>query len=163
MTPLELVSVIVSSAGGIAAIGTGLVAWLGKVWSDRITAAQKQLADVDVDLRQHRLKVYPELWQLTAVLPKWPRDPSVTYECARKISEDLRSWYFERGGMFLSRTTHTKGYGPLQDKLKDVLGAGKTGPLSDSDYDSVQERCSILRTCLAGDIESRREGIDPKS
>jgi hypothetical protein len=163
MTPLEVVAAVISAAGGSAVIVAGLAAWLGKLWLDRITNLNKLLGDIDVDLRKRRVEVYADLWKLTSVLPKWPKDRNVTYEQLLTFSQALRSWYFERGGMYLSRTTHSKGYGPLQDALQSVLSPGKSGKLSESDYDTVRDRCSFLRTCLASDIESRREGLDPKS
>lgn len=163
MTPLEVVAAVISAAGGSAVIVAGLAAWLGKLWLDRITNLHKLLGEIDVDLRKRRIEVYSDLWKLTSVLPKWPKDQNVTYEQLLTFSQALRSWYFERGGMYLSRTTHSKGYSPLQDALQSVLSPEKSGKLSESDYDTVRDRCSFLRTCLASDIESRRKGLDSKS
>ncbi len=162
MSPLELVGTIISAAGGSAVIVAGLAAWLGKVWAERISEAQRRLGEVDLDLRKRRIPLYAEVWKLTSVLPKWPRDPNVTYENLLTFSEALRDWYFHKGGMYISRSTHEDGYAPLQDTLEVVLSPNKTGRLSDPDYEAVRERCSNLRTHLAGDIESRREGLDPK-
>ena len=98
------------------------------------------------------------LWKTTALLPKWPRDTSVTYERLQDFSLALRTWYYETGGMYLSHSTRKQAYSPLQDTLQGLVESNRTGPLSEQDYDAVRARCSSLRTALAGDIESRREG-----
>lgn len=162
MKLFEIVAVILSAAGGSAVIIGGLVGWLGKLWLDRITNLQKLLAEVDIDLRKSRIDFYQELWEITAVLPKWPRNKEASYEDLHQLSESLRDWYFKKGGMYLSRTTHTEGYIPLQDTLMEILDRSVTGKLSDADYDIVRDRCSTLRSFLAGDIQSRREGLDTK-
>jgi hypothetical protein len=158
MTPLELIATILTAAGGAAVIIAGLAAWLGKVWADRITQAQKLLSDIDVDLRNRRIAVYAELWKSTAILPMWPRATGVTYEQLTRFSESLRTWYFQTGGMYLSRSTHDKAYSPLQQALKELLQPHPVGVISDEHYETIRKRCSALRTALAGDLESRREG-----
>jgi len=158
VSPSEIVATVIASAGGSAVIIAALAAWLGKVWADRIAQSQKLLQDIDIDLRKRRIEVYAELWKATALLPKWPRASGVTYEKLLGFSESLRAWYFEKGGMYLSRSTHTNAYAPLQDGLAEILQANKSGIISDKHYEAIRERCSALRTALASDIESRREG-----
>jgi hypothetical protein len=60
--------------------------------------------------------------------------------------------------MYLSRSTHNTAYGPLQDALAEILQSYKSGFISNEHYEAIRSRCSALRTALAGDIESRREG-----
>ena len=158
MTPAEIITTVLTAAGGSAVIVAGLAAWLGKVWADRIAQTQKLMQDIDIDLRTKRIGVYEELWKSTAILPKWPKATDVTYEQLLLFSESLRTWYFQKGGMYLSLSTHKNAYSPLQDALADVLRTRKSGPVSDEDYEQIRRCCSILRTALAGDIESRREG-----
>jgi hypothetical protein len=57
-----------------------LATWLGSVWKDRIVRTETLLGQIDTDLRQRRIEVYKELWESTALLPKWAKDESVTYE-----------------------------------------------------------------------------------
>lgn len=158
MKPAEIIMTVLTAAGGSAVIIAGLAAWLGKVWADRIAQTQKLAQEIDIDLRTKRIGVYEELWKSTAILPKWPRATDVTYEQLLLFSESLRTWYFQKGGMYLSLSTHKSAYGPLQDALADVLRTRKSGPVSDDDYEQIRICCSTLRTALAGDIESRREG-----
>ncbi|CAN7749496.1 hypothetical protein LJR084_006800 [Variovorax sp. LjRoot84] len=158
MSSIEIIMTLITAAGGSAVIVAGLAALLGKVWIDRIVQTQKLLQEIDIDLRTKRIGVYEELWKSTAILPKWPKATDVTYEQLLLFSEGLRKWYFEKGGMYLSRSTHKRAYGPLQDALAEVLRIHKTGPVSVEDYETIRSRCSALRTALASDIESRREG-----
>ena len=158
MTPLEIIFSIITAAGGSAVIVAGLAAWLAKVWADRLAQANKLLTDIDLDLRAKRIPVYAELWKATDLLPKWPKATGVKYQQLLQFSESLRAWYFEKGGIYLSRSTHDNAYGPLQDALAELLRTHTTGPITDEHYDAIRARCSALRTALAGDIESRREG-----
>jgi hypothetical protein len=156
-SPLDIILTVLTAAGGAGVIILGLGAWLGKVWADRIAQRQKFDSDIDLDLRARRISVYKELWEGTAILPKWPRASDVTYEQLLKFSTSLRDWYFHAGGMYLSRKTHDEAYTPLQNTLTDVLHSKPVGLISEQDYDRVREKCSALRTALATDIESRRE------
>jgi hypothetical protein len=158
MTPAEIIMTVLTAAGGSAVIVAGLAAWLGKVWADRIAQTQKLMQEIDIDLRTKRIGVYEELWKSTAILPKWPKATGVTYEQLLLFSESLRTWYFQKGGMYLSLSTHKNAYSPLQDAVADVLRTRKSGPVSDEDYEKIRSCCSTLRTALASDIESRREG-----
>jgi hypothetical protein len=158
MGPLEIILTVLTAAGGSAVVLAALAAWLGKVWADRIAQNQKLNADIDVDLRVRRIDVYQELWSCTSLLPKWPKASGVTYQQLLAFSQTLRDWYFMKGGMYFSRSTHDKAYSPLQDALAEVLSAKSSGVVSDADYEKIRRCCSTLRSALADDIESRREG-----
>lgn len=106
-------------------------------------------------LVQERIGAYRPLWQLTGILPKWPKAAAVTYEDLRNFSEALREWYFVgAGGMFLSRTAHT-GYAAVQNALTAISDVSPSGVISEQHYSTVRELCSALRTCLADDIKAR--------
>ncbi len=75
---------------------------------------------IDSDLRAHRIEVYCELWKKTGLLPQWPRNQQLTYAELRQFTTDLRDWYFERGGMYLSRSAR-EAYGKVQEALNSVL------------------------------------------
>ena len=46
----------------------------------------------------------------------------------------------------------------IADALAEVLSAKSSGVVSDADYEKIRKCCSTLRSALADDIESRREG-----
>ena len=162
MIDSDFISALLASLGGGLVAAGALATWLGSVWKERIARTEAALIQVDIDLRLRRIKVYKPLWELTALLPRWPRDPEVTYAQLLGFTEALRQWYFAGGGMYLSRTTHKNGYYPLQEELERVLVQKKTGVLSHEspdDYGAIRDRCSTLRTHLAADIASRRDSF----
>ncbi len=111
---------------------------------------------LSADLLGPRIASYRELWQLTSLLPKWPRAEHVRYEDLLSFSESLRDWYFgQGGGMFLSRQAHT-AYSALQDSLSAILNANSSGAIDDQHYDAVRELCSAVRSSLARDIGTRK-------
>jgi hypothetical protein len=158
MSAIEIIiTSVLSSVGGGAVVLTALSSWLGKVWSDRIVRVENLLGQIDIDLRQRRIEVYKELWETTAMLPKWPRAEGIIYEDLLKFSRALQNWYFHRGGMYLSKTTHREGYTVLQEAIENILKANESGSISEEHYDLLREKCSSLRRHLASDIESRRD------
>jgi hypothetical protein len=114
---------------------------------------------VDTDLRARRITPYSDLWKKTGALPQWPRNRELTYQDLHSLMANLREWYFEAGGMYLS-TTARKAYGEVQESLMSVLEKGQEGKVMDSDYDAIRGKCSKLRTGLAHDLLSRREAPD---
>lgn len=153
----ELVLAVLAAVGGGGVVIVALGAWLGRIWAERIAMAQKLTGEIDLDLRSRRIEVYGDLWAATALLPKWPRDDTVTYEDLRALSDRLRQWYYRQGGMYLSRGTHDAGYGPLQGVIAKAVAGGATGALSPGDYEAVRQKCSALRSMLANDIQTRRD------
>ena len=111
---------------------------------------------IDVHLREQRIKVYGIIWQATSILPRWPRATNVTYPDILQFSEELRSWYFvEQGGMWLS-TSARAAYGNLQETIWQILPQKSEGPITQEDYDAILTKCSLLRTELTKDLVSRR-------
>ena len=109
---------------------------------------------VDEGLRDKRLMLYKVLWKKTELLPKWPRRTDVTYEKLREFSEELQKWYFDEGGIFLSRQAR-KSYGKLQEGIGEILSLQPKGALSDPAYDEIRSRCGNLRLRLTDDLSSR--------
>jgi hypothetical protein len=132
-------------------IGTA-AGFLGAILKDIFAARMK----TDEELRDLRTPPYQELWKLTEALPKWPRAP-LTYADLRTFSEHLKTWYFEKGGIYLSRRSH-KRYSAVQDALADSLRTGRDGDVPDEVYEAVRVKCSALRTEMTQDLLSRREG-----
>ncbi|SRR6266496_3596729 len=135
-------------------IRTALVSGIVSILVTLLATALGYRTKVDEGLRDKRLELYRELWQKTALLPMWPRGTGVTYQQLKKFSEELRSWYFDEGGIFLSRKAR-KSYGKLQQTIEEVLTSAE-GPVHDPDYDRVRSKCSDLRSQLTKDLSSRR-------
>ena len=113
-------------------------------------------AQIDIHLREQRVKVYAIIWKETGLLPRWPRATDVTYADILQFSQNLRSWYFnEQGGMWLS-TAARKVYGNLQETNTNILAKELEGLIKPEDYDAILAKCSALRTELTNDLVSRR-------
>jgi hypothetical protein len=125
---------------------------------------------VDLDLRAHRIKAYEALWKMTSVLPRWPRAKELTYRQLKEFSADMRVWYFEVGGLYLSERS-MRSYNDLQEKIWSILDEIAEPDLDrivqgserrdlGSHYDSIRLKCSKLRTSLTSDVLSRRLAPD---
>jgi hypothetical protein len=102
-----------------------------------------------------RMAAYRKLWELTRVLPKWPKAENVPYSELRTLSAALRDWYFaDGGGLFLSRSAHS-AYASVQNTLQAIHGKRTSGLLAVEHYDEVREVCSTLRGQLAKDVGAR--------
>jgi len=113
------------------------------------------VTQVSDQLLSARIATYRRLWDLTKLLPKWPRAKNVTYNNLLEFSESLRDWYFEEGaGMFLSGAAYTS-YAALQDTLTAIRAEQPSGNISEDHYEIVRELCGALRHRIAQDIGSR--------
>ena len=131
---------------------------------DRLAAASTHAPErVELPLYEHksevfeveRISAYRRLWELTRILPKWPRASNVPYSDLRAFSAALRDWYFiGGGGIFLSRPAHGT-YSSVQNTLQAILSKRVSGPIAADHYDEVREVCSTLRSQLAKDIGAR--------
>jgi len=133
---------------------------------DSYLAVMQFGSTVDLDLRKLRITAYEALWKMTAVLPRWPRASDVTYRKLKQFSTNMRMWYFETGGLYLSERS-MKAYNELQEKLWSILEPLDERTLDcvvqgserrdlSSHYDLIRLKCSKLRTSLTNDVLSRR-------
>ncbi len=146
----SLLTVVLSSLIG------GAVAYVGAV----VNSTLAMRAQIDQSLREIRISVYKDLWRRTGLLPQWPKSPDVTYAKLADFSRDLRHWYFNEGGIYLSTEART-AYGKVQETVTTVLQDAGEGKLTDEQYDRIRETCSLLRTELTRDLLSRRRGLLP--
>ncbi|MDH3645936.1 MAG: hypothetical protein OER80_04100 [Gammaproteobacteria bacterium] len=143
--------IIVSSLVG------ALVSYIGAVIKNTLDTRSR----INDSLLEKRTDQYKILWDKTRLLPKWPRDTSVTHEKLRKLSEGLRDWYFDGGGIYLSRKSQ-RLYASLQEVVAGVTGEEKTGNITsdehdnNNEYDRIRKACSTLRTSMTDDLLSRR-------
>lgn len=162
-----IINNIVTAIGGLGVIIIGVVAWVGKIISAKLTSHNEivnkkiessieQSNSVDLDLRERRINIYKELWKSTDLLPKLPKSKNVTYEHINEFSIKLRDWYFDIGGMFLSSDAHKKGYIPLQESIGNLIDQDLKGIVTDEHYENIRLCCSKLRTLLTDDIVSRK-------
>jgi hypothetical protein len=139
----------------LSAILGGLIAYL----TMSVKIRKDLVAKYDLDLRSRRIEVYRKLWKHLQPLAKYSRSQPFTKACASTLSDALRAWYFEVGGIFLSERTRD-AYFDLQEKLQeieydqDIPDDGNEIP----NFRSLRKLGSTLRTAMARDVGTRHKG-----
>lgn len=131
--------------------------YLGLYWKVR----SELEAQYDKDLRAERLQVYPALWKLLEPLAKYSRPGPVTALSLQKMSAELRQWYFEVGGLFMSERTR-KAYFSLQDELVKMFATYRDSlelELSEENFENIRRKGSQLRTATTADVGSRQKPL----
>lgn len=136
----------------------GLVsAYLAARWK-----AHKDLeADYDRDLRAARIAGYRELWKLLEPLARYAPPAPLTTAVAVALANDLRHWYFQTGGLFLSDDSRD-AYFVLQEALGLTIAPPADGRLVDAGAlppelaAPLLKAGSALRTATAHDVGTRR-------
>jgi hypothetical protein len=143
-------------SAGIGGLAGGVVAVIVAAIQTALTLRAK----IDESLRDARIEAYKPLWELTKRIPQWPRATDVTYDKLYNLSENLRDWYFDTGGLYLSRKAQ-KAYGYVQKEITNVVGQEKSSEdhIADGEYDAIRDRCSALRTELTKDLLSRKRAF----
>ena len=115
-------------------------------------------AGTDENLRTHRLERYPDLWTSTAVVSRWPRT-TVDRATLEDLHRTLRSWYYGKGGLFLSEQARAR-YGDVQEFIAALLvvkgDSAATDVLAPGGYTDLMQTASALRTALTDDLDTRR-------
>lgn len=140
----------------------------GAIWAAYVGTRRRVLAELegryDAELRDLRLRVYPQLWAALEPLAKYAREPPGRPRRAEleDLTRDLRRWYFEEGGLYLSAEAR-EAYFQLQDALTAVIEsktwAAGTDPAEEIDaqtFEAFRQIGSWLRTTLTYDVGTRR-------
>ena len=115
-------------------------------------------AEYDRDLRTRRLTVYAELWTHLKLLARYDRPEPLVEATLRKVTESMRDWYFDVGGLYLSedaRTAYFKLKGTIQ-ALLDNPKYSHGAELDSTDSDTVLAQASLLRAQLTKDVGTRK-------
>lgn len=139
-------------------IVSAIATYAGTGWKIR-----KELErEYDTDLRRLRLGVYPALWKATQTFALYGRQPKrlPTRDELETTTEALRAWYFETGGLYLSKETREE-YFALQRGLKAVLASQRwheerIAELDEDSFEDLQKLSSRLRTRLTLDVGTRK-------
>jgi hypothetical protein len=108
----------------------------------------------DESLRDLRIAAYKDLWRTLEALAKYGRRESLSKERAQKLVEELKTWYFETGGLVLSRDARSD-YFALLDGLELVIASAENG-FHPADDEYLRVLGSRLRTALTRDVGTRR-------
>jgi hypothetical protein len=143
-----------------AVLLAGLTFVLG-IATNWATSRRTLALQYDTELRRERLAVYADLWARLEVLNKYGRSsPRLSRVDTEKLVADLKRWYFQVGGIYLSEPTRND-YFALQDALQHALATARVerAELESTDSDAfefVRLRSSRLRTSLTRDVGTRK-------
>lgn len=141
-------------------LGAGLGLLTGVVLA-LLGSRQRLEVEYDIELRKHRIEAYQALWKILEPLAYYSPPSAVTYAVARDLSQALRSWYFEVGGLFLSEGSR-EAYFDLQKGLGGVIKEpldARYRPLGPRRFERLRSLASTLRTASTQDVATR---VKPK-
>src|SRR5712692_2270317 len=84
-------------------------------------------AEYDKVLQTNRLEAYRELWKLTEPLARYTRPAPVTYQAIKDLTVKMRVWYFQQGGMFLTKNSRDR-YFELKALMESLVVGYNTNP-----------------------------------
>jgi hypothetical protein len=143
-----------------AVVLAGLTFVLG-IATNWATSRRTLALQYDTELRRERLAVYAELWSRLEVLNKYGREsPRLSRVDAEKLVRELKQWYFQVGGIYLSQPARND-YFALQDALQHAVATASSEAASlasadDAAFEFVRVRSSRLRTSLTRDVGTRK-------
>jgi hypothetical protein len=145
----------------VAVIGLAGIVLTGLLTAIATTAkVRRELeSDYDLALRNERLAAYRELWKRLQPLAKYFRPEAITYRRLKQLGADLRAWYFETGGIYLTPESRD-AYFELMDGLRDAVAARAEEldrEVGTAEFERLRDQGSALRTALVGDARTRRE------
>jgi hypothetical protein len=119
--------------------------------------------EYDKELRQARLNAYQDLWKRLEPLAPYSPKKHLTYELVKSTSEDMRDWYFEFGGIYLSHECREPYFALKRSMQKIIDDPGlekeQTKTLGSEVIKTLQKQGTDLRTALSDDIGSRRHSL----
>src|SRR5215208_4144764 len=140
----------------ISVVGAGLALVSGAFLA--LLGSRKRLeVEYDIELRGRRIEAYQALWKTLQPLAYYSPPEAVTYAVARDLSQALRTWYFEVGGLFLSELTR-EAYFDLQKGLGGVIKEPVEHdhlPVADKLFERLRGTASTLRTATTQDVATR--------
>jgi hypothetical protein len=148
----------------ITAIISGLVGFIPTYLAAILKYRKELESEYDKDLRNKRIEAYKVLWCHLQPLAKYARIEPFSYNKVNTLLVDLRKWYFENGGIYLTENSRDR-YFDLMDELQKISLSNNTKSVVDQtnreiiEFDGVRELGSLLRTDFTRDIGTRR---DPK-
>ena len=147
--------------GLITALLTALVSAVITYFATRSKIRLDLLVEYDKKLRTERLDAYKLLWKELKPLARYSAENPLTYEIVRETAEKLRDWYFDDGGIYLSRQSR-KPYFDLKNLMQKIIddeNLKNQKEIPQIDSDKIIKAGTILRKSLSDDIGTRRESF----
>lgn len=139
---------------------TGVVSVAGTYLATRWKVRRDLEARYDASLRDLRLKTYEKLWAHTGLLAAFARSGYPTQVELGELAKELRDWYFDEGGLYLS-TRARDAYFRLQRALRTLLNSSRwkeknLTELDPESFEHLREIGSRLRSQLTYDVGTRQ-------
>lgn len=134
----------------VVAAVTGVLGLIAGIAGTAYKSRKALESEYDIDLRKKRIDVYKKLWKELQVLALYS-PPPFSRETVEQLSTELRRWYFEQGGIFLSTRARNR-YFDLQEALVQTLKR-REDPARLREL--LRKRGSALRTAMAEDVATR--------
>jgi hypothetical protein len=127
------------------------------------TAAKIRLEltiEYDKELRKDRLGAYLKLWPKLKPLARYSPPSPVGHQLVKKTSENMRDWYFDTGGVYLSRESRDR-YFKLKATMQKIIDnpkiPEKDGSLPPGLVATLHDEATELRAALSDDVGTRQE------
>jgi hypothetical protein len=143
----------------VVAVITGGFGILSGVLASYLKFRNDLKAEYDKDLRNERIEAYQGLWHLLQYLGRYDLPEALTAELLKKLSEEMRDWYFGGGGLYLSEQSRTT-YFKLKQVIKNILDNTEEDRwdalLDPKDSKLVLDQGHLLRDSLTHDVGTRK-------
>jgi hypothetical protein len=126
----------------------------------RLIRTDRRTVIYDKELRKERLSAYLELWPKLISLARYSAPSPVGRQLVMRTSEAMRDWYFDTGGIYLSRESRGPYFelkGTMQYIIDNPLILNNDGSLTDEWVVTLHRQASELRTSLSDDVGTRQE------
>ena len=148
-----------SASSLITGLVSGVISSALTYFSTRSKIRLDMRVEYDKSLHEKRLDLYKQLWPKTAPLARYAPHVVLTYNVVKAVSADMRDWYFNEGGIFLSKRSR-KPYFALKKQIQHVmddvtLAEEPDKQIGGRERDLILAAASRLRTSLADDIRTR--------
>jgi hypothetical protein len=139
---------------------TAVVSVAGTYLATRWKVRRDLEARYDANLRDLRLKVYKKLWASTGLLAAFARPGYPTHAQLDELTNQLRAWYFDEGGLYLSTRTRD-AYFRLQRALRTLINSDRwkderLTELDPQSFEHLREIGSRLRSQMTYDVGTRQ-------
>ena len=151
-------------AGLVSGTITAVVTYYATLAKSRLELS----IDYDKELHTNRLTAYKDLWPRLKPLARFSVERPITHKIVKETSEAMRDWYFDVGGIFLSRAARTP-YFDLKKAMQEIIDDKNLlqtpdKPLGDERLKPIHHYSKGLREALSNDIGTRqRRFLEPLS
>ena len=153
-------------SGIIAGTLSGTVVFLGGYMLMTRRVMKEFQAKAELEQRTARLAPVQKLWRAMEPLSFFPGPQRPEGVILMKLTEDLTTWYYGTGGVYVS-TGSRDLYVGLQEKLQklrceygDEATLSKVSSCNHKDFHYLQHDASALRSSTAGDCGTRSKSED---